>query len=459
MFGQKKAKGLNIIIVGCGRVGATLIEQLSEEGHDITIIDKNADAVNEITNVYDVMGVIGNGASFNVQRDAGMANADLLIAVTESDEMNLLCCIVAGQIANCASIARVRNPEYSFEAESLRNKLGLEFIINPGAEASREMARILSLPRALEINSFAKGHADIVKFVVPSGNMLDGLTVAEIGAKTSDVLICAIERDKQVYIPSGRFEIKAGDVLSVVAPRKSVRSFFKQIGLKTNHVKDTLIVGGGESAYYLARDLIRANISVKIIEKSKSRCEELNELLPKAVIINGDGTDEELLIEEGIREVQSFVPLTGHDEENIMLSLFANRVADNKVITKIDQLKFKDTINDLGLGSIIYPRYITTEAIIAYVRAKSASRSNNIVALSHMFDQRVEAIEFIVDEESAVTNKPISELRIKKDVLISFINKRGKIIIPSGQDIIEPGDTVMIVTTNKGFVEILDILE
>lgn len=459
MFGQKKAKGLNIIIVGCGRVGTTLVEQLSEEGHDVTVIDNKADVINKITGIYDVMGVIGNGASFNVQTDAGISGADLFIAVTESDELNILCCTVANQIASCATIARVRNPEYSFEANFLRGKLGMEFVINPGYEASKEMVRILLVPSALEVNSFAKGNAEMVKFRVPSGNVLDGLTVAEIGAQTKDVLICAVERAKQIFIPSGNFEIHAGDVVSFVAPQRFIRNFFKQIGFKTNHVKDTLIVGGGESAYYLARELLKANISVKIIEKDKARCEELNDLLAKAVIINGDATDEELLLEEGIQSVESFVPLTGSDEENIMLSLVANRIADTKVITKIDNLKFSETINDLGLGSIIYPRYITTEAIIAYVRAKSASRSNSIVSLSHMFEQRVEGIEFIVDEESKVTNIPLSNLKIKNEVLICFIHRKGKIIIPSGQDSIIPGDSVMIVTKHKGFVDILDILE
>lgn len=461
MFGQKKAKGLNIIIVGCGRVGSTLVEQLSAEGHDITIIDKDAEKVAQLTGLYDVMGVAGNGASFKTQIEAGIKEANLIIAVTASDELNLLCCTVARRVGECAAIARVRNPDYSLETAYLREKLGLAMIITPELEASREMARILALPNALEVNTFAHGQAELIKFRVPAGSLLDGITIAGLGAKTNSILICAVERKKQIFIPSGDFKIEGGDVLSFAAPRKAAKSFFKMIGIKTNAVKNVLIVGGGDSGYYLAKILLSSGINVKIIEIDRQRCEELTILLPKAVIINGDGSDEELLHEENIDNYEAFVSLTGSDEENILLTLYANQVTDSnvKVITKINRLTFNDVINNLDLGSVIYPRYITAEAIIAYVRAKSASRSSNIETLSHMFDQRVEAIEFRVDEESKVTNKQLMNLNLKKNLLISFIYRQGKIIIPSGQDSIKPGDTVMIVTTNTGFVDIDDILE
>lgn len=459
MFSLKKAKGLNIIIVGCGRVGSTLVEQLSAEGHDITVIDKNSEIVAELTNLYDVMGIVGNGASFTVQIEAGIKNTDLIIAVTDSDELNLLCCTVARRVGECAAIARVRNPDYSVEIGYLREKLGLAMIINPELEASREIARILCLPNALEVNSFAHGQAELVKFRVPGGNLMDGMTIASLGARTNDILICAVERKGQINIPSGDFEIKAGDVVSFAAPRKSVKSFFKMIGFKTNQVKSAMIIGGGSSAYYLAKQLIHVGINVKIVERKRERCEELSILLPKAVIISGDGTDEEILKEEGLQDIEAFIPLTGSDEENILLTLHANQVSNAKVVTKINRLSFKGVINGLDLGSIIYPRYITSEAIIAYVRAKSASRSSNIETLSHMFDHRVEAVEFRVDDESRATNVPLMELNIKKDLLISFINRHGKIIIPSGQDCIKPGDTVMIVTTHTGFKDISDILD
>ena len=461
MFGQKKAKGLKIIIVGCSRVGETLIEELSLEGHDITIVDKDREKVSEITSLYDIMGVVGNGASFGVQLEAGIKDANLIIAVTESDELNLLCCTVARRVGNCAAIARVRNPEYSIEVEYLREKLGLEMIINPDLEASREMSRVLCLPNALEVNSFAHGQAELIKIKVPKGNMLDGISVADVGSQTESVLITAVERGGHVFIPSGDFVIEAGDILSFVTPRKQVKVFFKTIGFKTNQVKDTLIVGGGLGGYYLAKQLLHVGINVKIIESDKKRCEELSILLPKAVVINGDGTDEELLKEEGIEDVESFIPLTGIDEQNILLTLYANQASDveAKVITKINRLTYNSVISKLELGSVIYPRYITTEVIVAYVRAKSDSRSNNIETLYHLYDQKVEAIEFRVNDESRVTNIPLMNLDLKDDLLISFINRHGKIIIPSGQDCIKAGDTVMIVTTQKGLVDISDILE
>lgn len=458
---KKKAKGLKIIVVGCGRVGLTLVEQLSAEGHDITIIDKDAKRVSEICDLYDIMGVVGNGASFGVQIDAGIKEANLIIAVTESDELNLLCCTVAKRVGDCAAIARVRDPDYSVEIGYLRDKLGLAMIINPELEASREMFRILCLPTALEVDTFAHGQAEHIKFKVKSGSMLDRVSLRELGSRTENILICAVERDGKVYIPKGDFEIKAGDFVSFVATRRMARNFFKAMGSKTHQVKNAIIAGGGTSAYYLAKQLLNAGIDVKIIEINKERCERLSELLPKAIIINGDATDEELLKEEGIESVESFVPLTGSDEENILLTLHAKRVSkvDAKVITKINRITFDSVINSLDLGSVLYPRYITSEAIVAYVRAKSASRSTSIETLSYMFEQRVEAIEFNVDTTyKNLTNIPLAELNIRDDVLISFINRKGKIIIPSGQDKIQPGDTVMIVTTNIGFVNLSDIL-
>lgn len=452
--------GLNIIIVGCGKVGTTLIEQLSKEGHDITIIDQNAQKVQEIASLYDIMGLAGNGASYSVQMEAGIAEADLIIAVTNSDELNLLCCTVAKQVGNCAAIARVRTPAYSSESNYLREALGLAMIINPELEASKEAARILYLPTALEVNSFAHGQAEMIKFKIPEGNVLNGMVIAYLGKNiSSDILICAVERCGEVYIPSGNFQLEAGDVISFVATRKVSKHFLEKIGFKTRHVKNTMIIGGGKASYYLAHQLIHMGISVKIIEQDKQRCEELSILLPKAIIINGDGTDTDLLTEEGIEYMESFVPLTGVDEENILLTLHARQVSNAKVITKINRLAFKDVISGLDLGSVIYPRYITSEAIIAYVRAKKNSMDSNIETLYHLFDHRVEAIEFYIYENSKVTNTPLMSLPLKENLLVSFINRNGSIIIPSGQDTIQKGDSVMIVTTHTGFKDILDILK
>ena len=460
MFGHNNDKdGLNIIIVGCGKVGRALVEQLSKEGHYITIIDKNPEKIQSLTNLYDIMGIVGNGASYSVQMEAGIEDADLIISVTDSDELNLLCCTVAKQVGDCSAIARVRTPDYSKEVSYLRDKLGLAMIINPELEAAKEAARILYLPTALEINSFAHGQAELIKIKVPVGNTIDGMTIAHLGRKIApNILICAVERDGEVTIPAGDFTIQRGDIISFAASRKVAKQFLEDIGFKTNQVGNTMIIGGGKSTYYLAKLLMNMGIEVKIIESNRQKCEELSILLPKAIIINGDGTDEELLKEEGIETAESFVPLTGIDEENVMLTLYARKVSKAKVITKINRMTFKTVLNDLDLGSVIYPRYITSEAIVAYVRAKRASRGSDIETLYHIFDSKAEAIEFRIREESSVTDVCLANLSLKKKLLIAFINRNGKIIIPSGNDCIRVGDTVTIVTTHTGLKDIRDIL-
>ena len=460
MFGHNNDKdGLNIIIVGCGKVGRALVEQLSKEGHYITIIDKNPEKIQSLTNLYDIMGIVGNGASYSVQMEAGIEDADLIISVTDSDELNLLCCTVAKQVGDCSAIARVRTPDYSKEVSYLRDKLGLAMIINPELEAAKEAARILYLPTALEINSFAHGQAELIKIKVPEGNTIDGMTIAHLGRKIApNILICAVERDGEVTIPAGDFTIQRGDIISFAASRKVAKQFLEDIGFKTNQVSNTMIIGGGKSTYYLAKLLMNMGIEVKIIESNWQKCEELSILLPKAIIINGDGTDEELLKEEGIETAESFVPLTGIDEENVMLTLYARKVSKAKVITKINRMTFKTVLNDLDLGSVIYPRYITSEAIVAYVRAKRASRGSDIETLYHIFDSKAEAIEFRIREESSVTDVCLANLSLKKNLLIAFINRNGKIIIPSGNDCIRVGDTVTIVTTHSGLKDIRDIL-
>lgn len=457
---QSASGGLNIIIVGCGKVGIALIEQLTKEGHDITIIDKNAQKVHTYTSLYDIIGITGNGASFSVQQDAGIESADLIIAVTGSDELNLLCCTVAKQVGHCAAIARVRTPDYSEESAYLREQLGLAMIINPDYETAHEITRILSLPTALEVNSFAHGDAELVKLRIPDGNKLCDLHISELSRHFSaKFLICALEREGEIEIPSGNTILKSGDKISFVATRKEARKFLKQLGFASHHVKDTLIIGGGKTAYYLAKQLLAQGIEVKIIEQDTKRCEELSILLPEAIIINGDGTDDALLKEEGIATCESFVPLTGIDEENVLLSLHAKNISNAKAITKINRNTFTTTIDSLDLGSVIYPKYITTEAIIAYVRAKKNSMNSNIETLYHMFNSRVEAIEFRIENKSPVTGYTLSTLSLKDNLLICFINRNGQIIIPSGQDCIKVGDTVMIVTTHSGFNDIEDILQ
>ena len=453
-------QGLKIIIVGCGKVGSTLVEILSKEGNEITIIDKNAKNLEALTNTFDIMGIEGNGASFKIQDEAGIKNADLMIAVTGSDELNLLCCTVAKQVGNCATIARVRTPEYSREIQYLTDQLGLAMIINPEFEVAKEISRILCMPSALEVSSFAHGQAELIKFKINEESKLNGIRICDLPTIiNTKILVCAIERDDKVFIPSGNDRILSDDIISFVSPRRSVKDFFSQIGVRSNKVKDVMIIGGGKAAYYLANSLLNMGMSVKIIESEKKRCEELSILLPKAIIINGDGTSEELLHEEGIETASAFIPLTGIDEENIILTLYAKQVSKAKVITKINRINFRGVISKLDLGSTVYPRYITSEAIIAYVRAKKASINSNIETLYHMYDHRVEAIEFMIDKESQVTGITLADLSLKNNLIIALINRAGKIFMPSGSDCLMVGDSVMIVTTHTGFNSIVDILK
>ena len=460
LFGSSQKRGLKIIIVGCGKVGRTLVDRLSKEGHDIVVIDQKQERIDNLTNLYDIMGIQGTGASYSTQLEAGIKDADLIIAVTNSDELNLLCCTIAKQVGDCASIARVRNPDYSKEISYLQEKLGLVMIINPELEAAKEISSILSLPSTLEVSSFAHGQAEMVEFKIEEGNVLDGLKIKDLSSNiSSKVLVTAVKRGSEIIIPTGDFTLQANDIVSAVGARRFARTFLNEIGFKTRQVKDCLIVGGGKASYYLANLLLQARINVRIIERNKERCEELSVALPKATIINGDGGDEALLREEGIEYVESFVPLTGIDEENVLLTLYANQVSNAKVVTKVNRINFDNVLSQLNLGSVVYPRHITAESIIAYVRAKSASGDgNDILTLYHMFDRKVEAIEFNITEKSNATGVPFSVLQFKDNVLIAFINRNGKIIIPSGSDTIEVGDTVMVVTTHTGFGTILDTL-
>lgn len=455
---SKNEKSLKIIIVGCGKVGMTLAERLSQEKHDVTVIDTDAESIQKVTTLYDVMGVTGNGASFSVQNDAGINKADLIIAVTSSDELNLLCCTIAQKVGECAAIARVRNPDYSEELSYLRKQLGISLIINPELETAKEMSRLLRLPTAISMNSFAKGHVELVKFKLPEDNMLVGKKIMEIGATKLGVLICGIESEGHLDIPDGSNVFKAGDLISFIATPLNTHKFFRHIGMKTHHVKDCIIVGGGKTSYYLAKQLSEMNINVKVIERDKKHCETLCTLLPNALVINGDGADESLLFEEGIKETGSFIPLTGLDEENILLTLFAKKNSKAKVITKINRSTFNDVIDGLDIGSVIYPRYMSTETIIRYVRGMQNSIGSNIETLYHIFENRAEAIEFEITEDSPVTGKPLMELTLKENLLVACINRRGKIIIPRGGDTIQPGDTVVIVTTHTGFKDVSDIL-
>ena len=453
-------RGLKIIIVGVGKIGQTLVKLLTKEGHNIVIIDKNEKVASEIANAYDCMGVVGNAASHSVLDDAGVMDADIFISMTASDEFNLLCCTIAKQYdEDLATIARVRSPEFAEDSAYLRETLGMAMIVNPEYETARETARILFLPTALSINTFAHGQAELIRIKIPENNMLAGKTLGELSRNITDgLIIVGVEHEEDVFIPNGSSRIEAGDIISFVSTRKKTIAFLKAIGFPTRSVSDTLIVGGGTSSYYLSKELIRSGIDVKIIESNPVRCEQLSILVPRASIINADGTKEELLYEAGLTHAESFVPLTGIDEENILLTLYARSVSDAKVVTKINRISFDKVIDSLDLGSVVTPKNICAETILSYVRARQASLDSNLEVLYRLFNNRAEAMEFTVREQSGITGIPLKDLSTKNGVIISFI-KRGKdVIIPSGSDTIEVGDSVMVVTTHSGFTDLTDIL-
>lgn len=453
---------MNITLVGCGKIGQKIVEKLSNENeHNITVIDLRQSIVNEIVNNYDAMGVVGDCISAEILEEAGIRDTDILIATTGSDEMNFTTCLLAKKMGNCQTIARIRKPEYRKTINLFKDDLGLALVINSDVAAAQEIARVLKFPSAIRIDTFAKGRIEILKFKIPQDSMLCGLKLSDLGSKLScDVLVCGVERNTKVHIPDGNFTLQQGDLVSIVSTYQNCSAFFRKVGIKSGRIKDTIIIGGGVTGYYLADTLIQSGISVKIIEQKKERCEELSFLLPKATIINGDGTDNALLLEEGIENADSVVALTNIDEENILLSLFARSKTQGKLITKINRIAYDEVIKKLDLDTIIYPKTLTAENVLRFVRAKNNSiGSSNIETMHFILDGKAEALEFKIKNNSPIVGKSLLSLSIKKNVIVACINRNGKIIIPKGQDTIEIGDTVIIVTTIGGLKDINDILE
>lgn len=450
---------MKIIIVGCGNVGSAIAEQLSYEGHNITVVDVNEKLVNGVSDAYDVLGVVGNGASLNIQREAGVDNADLLIAVTGADELNLLCCLIARKAGGCHTIARVSNPVYSREIGFIKEELGLSMIINPQMAAAQEIGRLLKFPSALKVDSFAKSRVELVIYKVPEDSALCGVKLRDLSAKVKcNVLIPIVERGEEVMIPDGEFELAAGDEITIVSPAENTIDFFKKMGDPTSVTRDIMMIGGGTTTIYLARQLLNMGVKVKIVEQDPARCEELTEMLPKALVICGDATDKELLIEEGLKTVGAFASMTNFDEENIMLTLFAKSLSKAKLFTKVHRISYDEIIESLGVGSVIYPKYITAEEIIKYVRAMKNSIGSNIETLYRLNDNRVEALEFQIREDSPVVGIPLKELNLKKNMIIGCITHKGKVEMPTGNSVIKVNDMVILITATTGLHDIRDAL-
>lgn len=450
---------MKIVIIGDGKVGYKLAKQLSSEKYDIILIDNNEEKLRKSIERMDVFCVAGEGGSVEVQQRADVPHADLVIACTSTDECNMLSCLIARRLGARHTIARVRNPIYYKQIDFLKKDLHLSMVVNPELIVAGDITRLLLFPDASKVETFVKGRVELVEFPIHCGK-LEGLSLSELYARFQvQVLVCAVESGETVLIPDGDYILKAGDKLHIAASHQNMEQFFKKIALRKEKIKNAMICGGGRVAYYLASQLCNLGMNVKIIERNRERCEELCELLPKATIINGDATEHDLLIEEGIEKTDAFIALTGMDEENIIMSLFASKQSVSKVIVKINEDRRAMMIDELGLDSIVSAKTATADAILGYVRARRNSQcSANVETMYQLLDERVEALEFIIKSENAYTGVPLKDLNLKVNNIIACIARGRKIIIPNGDDSIQVGDSVVIITMTKQIRDLDDIL-
>lgn len=442
---------MNIVIVGDGKVGAALTEHLSYEGHDVVVIDKDPKVVEEMVNSYDVMGLCGNGASYSVQKEAGVDKARLLIAATSSDELNILCCLVAKKIGAHHTIARVRNPEYAQQLHFFKEELGLSLVVNPEFAAANEIARVLRFPTALNMESFAGDRVDLAEIEIKADNPLSGMRVNEIGRFKSRVLICAVQRGEKIYIPNGSFTLETGDRIHITSKRSDMIAFMKELGIYRHRTKNVLISGGGKMGYYLARQLSETGHKVKVIEIDEQRAELLAELLPKATVVHGDGSDRAVLLEQGLDNQDAFVSLTTIDEENIITTMYASSIGVGKTVAKVNRVSY-DILQSIGIETAVSSKTIAANQIIGYVRALENSGSSSVQTLYKLVNDRVEALEFRIETENAFyVGSTLKELQLKDEVMIGCILRKGKIIYPCGDDTIENGDNVIVITSHHGF--------
>lgn len=452
---------MQIIVVGAGKIGSSLTAQLIRE-HRVTVIDQEPKLIENIINIYDVMGICGNGASYEVQKEAEVGKADLLIATTSSDEINILACLVAKKLGVAHTIARIRNPEYEAQLRFMRGELGLTMSINPEKAAAHEIARILRFPAAMKLESFSKGRLELVEYRLPESSVLDGVRLLDIyRSARARVLICAVSRKDETVIPSGDFELKTGDKIYVTAAPDQLSAFFQYLGVFRKKASTVMIVGASKMCYYLASELLHMGMRVKIIDRDEARCVQISEQLPRALVMAGDGTDSELLTEEGIETTDAFVALTGVDEANILMSMCAARQTNGcKVVAKINRRSLTDLVSSEGMiDSVVSARDVTTELIVQYVRAMESASGSRIKTLHRLVEGAVEALEFHVDGDEGVVDIPLKDLKLKPGVLVAGIVRRsGAIVIPGGGDAIQAGDDVIVVTRDEALQDLRDIL-
>lgn len=450
---------MKIVIVGCGTVGLNVASRLRAENHDLVLIDHSSDLIESIPEELEGIRIWGTGNSIQTLMEANVEQADMIIAVTGSDEVNLLCCLIARRISSCHTIARVRNPVYIDEIPFIKEKLGIDLILNPEFATAREIMRLLLYPRANAVVAFDRNRILLVNDKITSASGMAGQPISKLGKKLgSELLIGAVERDERIFIPNGDFVLQEEDDIYVIGSARNTASFLKRFSSGRKRIRTALIVGGGTIGYYTAKHLLRAGMVVHIMEKNADRAEELANLLPEATIILGDGTNKRKLLEQGLDRADAVIALMGDDEVNVMLGLFASTVTPARLITKVEQEIFRDIIDRLDLQSTVYPDSITADFILQYVRAAKNTLGNSVSTLYSLLNDRAEALEFVVRTESGVTGVPLADLNLKKEILIGCINRNGQIIIPDGRDSIQKGDTVIVITTQKELTDLTDIL-
>ncbi len=451
---------MKIIVLGAGKVGKTLIKHMSNEDHDIIVVDQNATKVEEVVNQFDVIGVVGNGGSYDILMEAGAQDANLIICVTASDELNILAGLMAKKMGTRHTIARVRNPDYSSQRDFMRNQLGFSMIVNPELEAASEIRRVLSFPSAVKVDTFSRGKVELAEFFVEDHSRLNGVELSQLHKITkTNILVCAVSHNEDVIIPDGNYVIKPGDHLYITGTHRDLSRFCLDIGVITTRIKNVIIVGGGKIAYYLSKQLSTQGIKVKIIEKDKIRCQVLAEKLPYVTIIHGDGSDDELLNEEGIENTDAVLALTGLDEENIVLSLSAKSLYHKKTIAKVTRMNYAGLSDVLKVDSIVAPKKIVASQIIRYVRAKmNKDNDSSVKTLYKIVDGEVEAIEFKVTEQFKYLHKTLNEMKIKEHVLVAAIIRENEVIVPKGNTTMELNDYVIIVSRGEIMKSLNDIL-
>lgn len=452
---------MEIIIVGGGKVGGALAEVLCDE-HNVTVIDRNEARIKALTNDFDIMGIVGNCLQTEVLQEANVDKANIFIAVTSSDEVNILSCLIAKKMKARHCIARVRSPEFDKQMVFMREELGISMMVNPDYNAANEIAKVLRYPEAINIESFAKGRVDLAEIRISSGSILENIALSQLSRRLRlDVLICAVQRGEEIIIPNGNFVLKAGDKIHMTASHSAMVKFFRSISAayREKRVKNAVLIGGGRVAYHLAQQLREMGVKVKIIEIDPNRCLELSDRLDKVSVCCGDGTDHDLLREERVYDADAVVTLTGIDEENILLSLLAKNNGVNKVVTKVNRMTLMQLTDTLDLDSIISPKSITVSLILQYVRAKQNSAGNNITTLYRLVNDRLEAIEFVIREQKEYVDVPLKKLKLRNGILIASIARGNELIIPKGDDCLKVNDSVVVVTTNKGFGDLKDIFD